>query len=487
MLYQKRNHLMKGQLFLVSFFILAFVQTSFAQETWSLEKCIEYAKSNSLAIKTAKYTVLDAQLSEKQARLQRMPFVSGRGSFGQQFGRTIDPTTNTFRNQRIGFNSWGVDANITLFDGGRIHNQVKQSELDVQAAYMSEMVQTNDLGLNIANTYLQILNAQEQLSNAEIRLDLSKNQLDRTDKLIDAGTLPANDRLDILAQIALNEQQIIQAQNAVEINYLSLYQLLELEIGKEFIIEEPEVVIPDNDGLDAIAFQNVYNTALTTQPQIQLDQLRVQSAELGVNLAKANMYPSLSLFGGLSTNWSSAAQTFSPENATFEFGDAAPVLVNGIPAEVAQLELTNAPFSDISYFDQLDQNFGQNFGISLNIPIYSRGLNKIAVERAELAILNAGLNSQRSRQTLKTEVQTAIANARAAKQTLAAAQKTVDANTRAYENSQKRFDLGSINTFDLTTAKNNLDRSEVDVVVAKYEYLFRLKIVDFYLGKELKL
>lgn len=478
---------MKGQLLLASFFILGFCQTSFTQETWSLEKCIEYAKDNSLAIKTAKYTVVDAQLSEKQARLQRMPFVSGRGSFGQQFGRTIDPTTNTFRNQRIGFNSWGVDANITLFDGGRIHNQVKQSELDVQAARMSEMVQTNDLGLNIANTYLQILNAQEQFANAEIRLNLSKEQLSRTDKLIDAGTLPANDRLDILAQIALNEQQIIQAQNAVEINYLSLYQLLELEIGKEFLVEKPAIVIPENDGLDKIAFQNVYNTALTTQPQIQLDELRVQSAELGVNLAKANMYPSLSLFGGLSTNWSSAAQTFDAENAIFDFGDGAPVLVNGIPAEVSQLELTNAPFSDVSYFDQLDQNFGQNFGISLNVPIYSRGINKIAVERAELGILNAGLNSQQNRQALKTEVQTAIANARAAKLTLAAAQKTVDANIRAYENAQKRFDLGSINTFDLTTAKNNLDSSEVDVVVAKYEYLFRLKIVDFYLGKPLKL
>lgn len=478
---------MKGKFLLAAFFVLGTFQISFAQETWSLEKCIEYAQDNSLAIKTAKYTIEDAQLSEKQARLQRMPFVDGRGTFGQQFGRTIDPTTNTFRNQRIGFNSWRIDANVTLFDGGRIHNQVKQGELDVQAARMNAEVQTNNLGLNIANTYLQILNAQEQLANAEIRLTLAQEQLDRTDKLIDAGTLPANDRLDVLAQIALNEQQIIQARNAVEINYLQLYQLLELEMGKEFIVEKPAAVIPDNDGLDAIAFQNVYNAALTTQPQIKLDELRLQSAEIGVNLAKANFYPTLSLFGGLSTNWSSAAQSFNGDKATFDFGDGVPVLVNGIPAEVSQLELTNAPFEDISYFDQLDQNFGQNFGVSLGIPIYSQGLNKIAVERAELAILNAGLNSQQNRQALKTEVQTAIANARAAKQTLAAAQKTVEATTRAYENAQKRFDLGSINTFDLTTAKNNLDTSEVDAVVAKYEYLFRLKIVDFYLGKELKL
>ncbi|MFT4760804.1 MAG: outer membrane protein [Paraglaciecola sp.] len=487
MLYQKRNHLMKGKFLLAAFFILGCFQISFAQETWSLEKCIDYAQANSLAIKTAKYTVVDAQLSEKQARLQRMPFVSGRGSFGQQFGRTIDPTTNTFRNQKIGFSSWGIDANITLFDGGRIHNQVKQGEIDVKAARMNAEVQTNDLGLNIANTYLQILNAQEQLANAEIRLNLSTKQLDRTDKLINAGTLPANDRLDILAQIARNEQQIIQAQNAVEINYLGLYQLLELEIGKEFIIEEPEMVIPGNDGLDAIEFKNVYNTALTTQPQIKLDELRLQSAEIGVNLAKANMYPSLALFGGLSSNWSSAAKSFDADAATFDFGNGTPVSVNGIPASLAQLELTNDPFNNIGYLDQLDQNFGQNFGVSLNVPIYSRGTNKINVERAELAILNAGLSSQQSRQALKTEVQTAIANARAAKQTLAAGQKTVAANTRAYENSQKRFDLGSINTFDLTTAKNNLDISEVDVVVAKYEYLFRLKIVDFYMGKALKL
>ena len=478
---------MKGQFLLVAVFIFCCFQSSFAQETWSLEKCIEYAQQNSLAIKSAKYTIEDAQLSEKQARLQRMPGVSGRGSFGQQFGRTVDPTTNAFNNQRIGFSSLGVDANVTLFDGGRIHNQVKQSEIDVQAARISELVQTNDLALNIANSYLQILNAQEQLENAKIRKTLSQEQLNRTDKLIDAGTLPANDRLDILAQLARNDQQIIQASNSVEINYLNLYQLLELQIGKEFIVQKPEVVIPDSDDLEAIAFQKIYETALTTQPQIKLDELRVQSAEVNVNLAKANMYPSLTLFGGLSTNWSSAARQFNLDNAIFDFGDANPVLVNGLPANVAQLELANSPFDNISYFDQLDQNFGQNIGLSLNIPIYSRGQNKVAVERAQLGILNAGVTAQRNRQALKTEVQTAIANARAAKQNLEAAQKTVEANTRAYENSQKRFDLGSINTFDLTTAKNNLDTSEVDVVVAKYEYLFRLKIVDYYLGKEIKL
>lgn len=478
---------MKGKFLLATFFTFCLFQSSFAQESWSLEKCIEYAQENSLAIKSAANTIKDAQLSEKQARLQRMPFVSGRGSFGQQFGRTVDPTTNDFNNQRIGFSSWGVDASVNLFDGGRIHNQVKQSEIDVKAARMSADVQTNDLALNIANSYLQILNAQEQLENAEIRKTLSNDQLKRTDRLIEAGTLPANDRLDILAQIARNDQQIIQARNNVEINYLNLYQLLELETGKEFVVEKPAVEIPQNDGLDAVAFQNVYETALTTQPQIKLDELRLQSAEINVNLAKSNMYPTLSLFGGLSSNWSSAAKRFNGDNAVFGFGSAVPVLVNNLPANVAQLELMNEPFDKISYFDQLDQNFGQNFGVSLNIPIYSRGQNKIAVERAELGILNAGLSARQNKQTLKTQVQTAIANARAAKQNLEAAQKTVAANTRAYENSQKRFDLGSINTFDLTTAKNNLDSSEIDVVVAKYEYLFRLKIVDFYLGKEIKL
>ena len=476
---------MKGQFVLLVCCIFAISQNALGQATWSLEKCIEYAQKNSLAIKSAKYVVEDAQLSEKQARLQRMPFVSGRGSFGQQFGRTIDPTTNEFNNQRIGFNSWGVDANVNLFDGGRIHNQVKQSEIDVKAARMSEQVQINDLALNVANVYLQILNADEQLTNAEIRKQLSEEQLSRTDKLIEAGTLPANDRLDILAQIARNDQQIIQARNSVEINYLNLYQLLELPSGEEFQVEKPSVTIPENDGLNELAFQNVYEVALNTQPQIKLDELRMQSAEINVNLAKANMYPSLSLFGGLSTNWSSAAKRFIADG-TFDFGDETVILVQDMQVPVRFPEL-GGQIENISYFDQLDQNFGQNFGISLNVPIYSRGQNKIAVERANLGILNAQLNSQQSRQNLKTQVQTAIANAQAAKQNLEAAQKTLEANTRAYENSQKRFDLGSINTFDLTTAKNNLDSSEVDVVVAKYEYLFRLKIVDFYLGKEIKL
>jgi len=483
--FQKLNHLMKGKLLLITLLSLFFTNFISAQATWSLQKCVEYAKENSLTIKAAQYATEDAQLLEKQARLQRMPGVSGRGSFGQQFGRTVDPTTNEFDNQRIGFNSWGIDASVNLFDGGRIHNQIKQAELDVKAARISEQVQFNNMALLIANAYLGILNAQEQLENAKTRLVLTNEQLDRTDKLIDAGTLPANDRLDVLAQIARNEQTIVQASNTLEINYLNLYQLLEIKPGAEFEIEKPEITIPTGAEVETLQPISIYQTALTNQPQIKLDELRLKSAEYNTNLAKANMYPSLSLFGGLSSNWSSVARRFIP-NGAFITGSTNPAVIDGATGTIAFFQ-PDGVVEDVSYFDQLDQNFGQNFGISLNVPIYSRGLNKIAVERAQLGILNAGLTARQNKQDLQTNVLTAITNVKAAKQNLAAAQKTVEANQRAYDNAQKRFDLGTINTFELTTAKNNLDTSEIDVVVAKYDYLFRLKIVDFYMGKELKM
>ena len=448
------------------------------------KKCIEHARENSLSLKQADYAIQDAEWLEKRAKNARLPGVSGNITGGAQFGRTIDPTTNTFRNQTIGFTNYRVDASATIYDGGRMGANIKQSKINTQAAKLDADASFNFLALSIANSYLTILNAEEQLKNAEKRFELSTEQLDRTDKLIRAGTLPKNDRLDVIAQMARDEQAIIQARNLIETNYLSLKQLLDLDPNTDVKIKIPELgkitseVNPDN-----LSFREVYASALGTQPQVEADKLRQQSSELNQDLARSGMLPTVVLFAGLDTRWSSLGKTVI---GTEDVVNNVPVIFNGQTATIG-FPGESPILGDNPYIDQLDENFGQNVGVQISVPIYSRGFNKIDEERAKIGVMNAKVQSEQTLNTLKTNVQDALAQARNAKLSQDATQKTYEAAEAAYQNAQKRFDLGAINTFDLTTARNNLDIAQRDAVVAKYEYIFRLKVLDFYQGRPIKL
>lgn len=463
------------------FVILSFSSSS--QDNWSLQKCIEYAKENSLTLKQADYQIQLAALTDRQNKMNRLPNINGSASYGYSFGLGIDPTTNTLRNQRIGFNNLGLNANMPVYQGGLINNSIKQGQYDLKSSQANAEFAFNTTALNIANAYLQILMAEEQLINAQKRLGLSEEQLEQTDKLIRAGTLPENDRLEVLAQMARDEQTIVQSQNIIDINYLNLKELMQLDPNADIKVVVPEVDFDYGVNPETYTFREVYSTAVGTQPQVIRDEMNLKSAEMGVNIARSGMLPSLFIFGGIDTRWSSASKrvvnsTLIYEDLTIRI-DENDVTV-GFPSFDTELE-------DTPYFNQLDQNLGQNVGVSLQLPIYNNSRNQINVERAKVNILNAKVQSDQTKQQLKTDVQNAIASAKAAYRTLQAAEKTVEAAAAAFQNSEKQYELGAINTFQYTTARNNLDIAEIDQTVAKYDYLFRLKVIDFYLGKELKL
>jgi len=459
--------------------------TSFAQEAWTLQKCIDHARQNNLTLRLSQIAVSNAELTELGSRKARLPNISGGGNFGYQFGLNVDPTTNDFVNTRIGFNSIRVDAGVIIYNGGRIKNTIKQSQYDLEAAKEDANTQFQNISLQMASAYLNILLSKEQVSIAQKAIEQTREQLSQIDKRINAGTVPKADRLDIVAQIARNEQLLIQAQNTVEINYLTLKNILELEPDYNLEIIIPDELMKIEETTEAYTLGTVYQQALGTQSSIKASEAKMKSAELNIPIAKAGSIPTLSAFGQLDTRWSSASRNVIGFQ-TPEFGDPTPVLIDN--------ELSNVAFpsaepilEDNPYFNQLDQNFGQAFGLSLNVPIYDNHRNKINVERAKLSILNAELDNRQAKQQLKADVQNAIAGARAARLELAASETSLEAAKAAYENAEKRYNLGAINTLDLTTAKTNLDTAELNVVSAKYDYVFRLKIIDFYLGKELKL
>ncbi len=460
-----------------------------AQERWSLEKCIQYAQQNNLNLKQAALNVKGAQLTQKGNEWSRMPNLNATVTGGMQFGRTINPVTNGFENVNAGYNTVSLSAGITLYNGGSISNSIEQSKLDVAANKADARQSANDISLNVALAYLNVLFNEDQLSNAESRRSLTQTQLEQTGKLIDAGTRPESDRLDIEAQLAQDDQAVVNRQNDVAISYLNLKQLLQLAPDYELRIVRPEVEIPNDISPDNFSLSAVYNQALTNQPSILAGELRMKSAELGVRIARANKLPLLTAFVSASTNYSNQVPDPAKleQEPTVVRNPAQPVVIDGTDAQISFFSLEGAEFGKRAYFDQFNDNFGQQAGLRLSIPIYNNGQADLAMQRAEVNKLSTELNNRQIQQQLKQDIQRAIADARAAKKALDAAQKSVDALNLSYQNTDKRFKLGAVNTFEFTTAKNNLDQAQVNLIVAKYDYLFKLKVVDFYEGKKITL
>ncbi|MEQ8706515.1 MAG: TolC family protein [Phaeodactylibacter sp.] len=453
-------------------------------QPWSLEKCIEYARQNNLNLRQAQYDIRTAELGVQENQYSRLPGLSAGARAGYQFGRTIDPTTNSFNNERIGFNSFSLDANVTLYSGGFINNSIRQGQLNTRAAKLDADATSNNIALDIAAAYLNILLSEEQLTNAKQNLKLTEDQLSQTDKLIRAGSVPANDRLDLLSQIAQNDRAIIEAENAVNIGYLNLKQLMQLGPQEDLKIVRPEFIdLPANANPQAVGLEEVYTAALQTQPQIQAADLRIESAQLSEEIAKSGFLPTLTLFASLNSNFSSAFR--SPIFETRRVPQT--VFIDGSPVTIEFESEVPVDNEQIAYTDQIDQNFGQVVGVNLNVPIYSRHTNRINQERARLSKLNAEVGRTQQRQLLEADVQRALADTRASFNSYKAAQRSVEAAETAFENAQKRFDLGAINTLEFATARNTLDQARIELIRSKYQYLFNLKTIDFYMGKALEL
>jgi outer membrane protein len=468
-------------------FLAASVAIAFplqGQNAWSLERCVEYARENSLIMKQADLSVQRSEVNLKRQKNARYPTINGSITGGAQLGRTIDPTTNSFDNNTIYFNSFGVNTGMLLYNGGRINHAIEQGKLDLEASRLEADASFNTMALNIASAYLQILLSQEQVENARRQLTQSEALLVQTDKLVQAGVLAVNERLAILAQVALNEQTLIQAQNALQSGYLVLRQLLELPPGEPFQIVRPEVVVPPMANPDGYNWQEVYVSALGTQPQIEAGDKRIASAEETYYQARSLGLPTLSVFANLNSNWSSLAKTLDGTETQFF-----PVQFRQPDGSIITFEIgQQVPrFVDNPYFNQLNGNFGQQLGLNLAVPLYNGSRARLASQEAEIGALTAKLANDQNKQRLQSDVQRAVNDAQAARRSYEAAQKALDASRMAFDNAEKRYQVGGLNTYEFSLAKTNLDTAEISFTQAKFQYLFTLKVIDFYLGRPLVL
>lgn len=442
-------------IFFAAAFLLGSSIGAHAQDTWSLLKCIDYALENNIQIKQQSLNSNYYQNELNQARSNRLPNLNAGLQNNMNFGRTLG-SDNTYLNINSNSTSGNLSANITLWNGFTLDNTIKRANLDLQASLADMDKAKNDIMLNIAAAYLEILYAQELQTVAEDVLKITQLQIDRTNKLVDAGSLAKGSLFEIEAQAAREELDVVNAQNRVQLAYLALYQLLELPSTESFKIEKP--VLPEiGANMSLINSMDIFKTSVSLMPEVKSAEYKLESSKKQLQIAKGNLYPSLS-FGGSYYNMYNNKYTYM-----------------------------TPPYGTMSFKDQFNSNQRYGFGFSLNIPIFNRFQVRNGISNAQIQVENNELQLQSTKNLLRKDIEQAYTNALAAFKRYIANQKTVVASKEAFRYTEEKFNVGMVNSVEYNQSKNNLSKAQSDLLQAKYEYIFRTKILDFYNGKKIEL
>lgn len=436
---------------------LIFIVTSLsasAQETWSLRQCIQYALDNNIQIKQQELNAEYQERQVSQARLNRFPTLNASLANNMNFGRSLT-YENTYQNVNSTQVNGYLSADVTLWNGFVLQNTIKQKELDLEASLQELEKARDDLILNITASYLEILFAEEMVQVSEAQTEVTRQQLERTGKLVDAGSLAKGALLEIEAQLAGEELQLVNNQNRVDLAYLNLYQFLELPISESFKIEKP--VFPEiretNTVINSI---DVFNNALLSRPEIKGARMRVESAKKQLAVAKGSYWPSLS-FG---------ANYYNLYNDKYTN-----------PMDQSKMTLS----------DQLKNNQRYGLGFTLSIPLFNNFQVRNSINNAVLQVQDYEYQLQTSKNILRKEIEQAYQNALAALKRFASSEKAVSSMEEAFRYTEEKFNVGMVNSVEYNQSKNNLTRAQSDLVQAKYEYIFRSKILDFYNGVPIEL
>lgn len=442
-------HFLKTTALTLAAFLLLSSSDSIAQDEWTLDRCISYALENNIQIKQSALQQESARLDKTQSLADLFPSLNASASYNANFGRSIDPVSNDFVSEQVNSNNYGIQSSVTLFNAFRLLNTFKQSQIDLLAAEYDLQGLSNDVSMNIASAFMQVMFNEELLMVAQEQMDVTAEQLDRTQKLVDAGSLPVGNLYDVQAQLASNELQVVNAENALSASLLTLKQMLNLQASENFQIKRPDTEVP-LETLEGRTVGTIYDQALNNWPQIKAREARLESARKGEKIAFATYTPSLNASGSVFTRWSDASFL-------------------GIAPD--------------PYATQLDQNLSESIGLSLSIPIFNSLRSRTSVAKSRLSTINAELQLQDQKNQLYSSVQQAYNDASASKRQFDASDKSVNAMEKAFEYAEQRYQVGMMNTLEFNTASNNLTRSKSELLRSKYDYIFKMKVLDFYQGK----
>lgn len=457
--------------------------SSDAQQAWSLKQCIDYALKNNIQIRQSQLNVDIAKLDLLQSEAAILPNLNGSASHAYNYGRTVDMYTNQFATQRVQSNNFYLSTNITVFNGFQLLNTIKQNRLNLQASKYDVDKMMNDMSLNIATAYLQILYNYELLDIAKNQVKITQQQVDRMQKIVDVGNSAKGPLLTLQAQAASEEVQVVNAQNQLDISFLTLTQMLDLDSTKGFDIEKPNIDMTNNKLL-LTEPEKIFAYAVSNQPEIKSSEIKYESAVKGLNIARSSRYPSLSFRASWGTGYSGASKKFvSAEPMGWD--------TIGITAEPIPVAVLSPSFSYLyettPFNDQIKDNENKSIGLYLSVPLFNNLRTSTGVKRAKINIQNADYNLQTAKNNLNKSVNQAYADAKAALNKYNASQKAVDAMQESFKYAEQKFEAGIMNTTDYNDSKNKLTKAKSDLLQSKYEYVFRMKILDFYLGNPITL
>lgn len=454
------------------------------QQSWSLEDCIQYAMENNIQIKQ---TVLNTEYNEnllKQSRISQIPNLNANSSYSYSWGRALDQTTYQFtEDQQIHSLSLGASSSVTLFNGFRTRNTILQNQLELMASYEDVEKIKNDISLNIAAAYLSILFNKELLAVARSQLEITGQQVERTRKMVEAGSLARGSYLEIQAQYAAEELNLINAENQLNLSLLNLQQFLHLPVDTAFDVAVPELPEPE-DEMIVIDATEVYRIAEQEMPEIRSAELSVESSEKGLRIAESGRYPSLSLSANYNSGYSDIRQKVVEVNTIQnpEIGTTA-----GGEAVYSNYPQTIPVYGSYPFFEQVRDNLSAGVGLRLSIPIFNGWQVNTSIDNARISLENARLELQNSKDNLYATIQQAYADAVAALKKFSASEQALISMEESFKYTEKRFEVGLVNTVDYNTSKNQLTATQSDLLQAKYDFIFKINILNFYKGEPITL
>ena len=473
----------------ISIFFIAILLGSFngfAQEKWDLQKCLDYATANNVVLKIAGLPQQSNQANLVQSQMQLFPTLNAGGGQGYQFGRNIDPFTNQFTNDPVRTNNFFLSTNVTLFNGFRQMNTIKQNKAILEASKYDYDQARNDMYLSLVNAYIQVIFNQELLGVARFQLENTQNQLDRVLKQIEAGSAAEVAKYDLLSQKANNEVQITNAENNLAFAILQLKQILQIPMNQPFDVVIPQIPEPSEDALVQTP-EAIWQIAEGNLPNIKSADLNIKASEIGVDIAKSNAYPTLSANAQVLSGYSSQGVIRN----VVDGGTRTQVIgfVTGSPSQTVStiLPVTNINIERNPWGSQVSENLRQSVGINLNIPIFNnlRAKNSVALSRVQLD--RNKLQAQNIRNQVRQTIEQAYNSAKAASRTYASNKIRVNSLTETFKVQEQRLQVGAGNSFDYAIARNNLNIAQSDLIRSKYDFVFRMKILDFYEGKPITL
>ncbi len=467
----------------IAFFSL---NTASAQQKWNLKTIVDYAMANNIGVKQSELQAKFAGLTYHQSKLSLYPSANFNASTSINSGSNQDPTSFGRITQTYLGAGFQLQTSADIFNFYSKRNLILANEWELKAATVNVGKIKNDIALSAANAYLQILLSIEQEKITLVQLQQTRDQLTNTRKQVDAGALPELNAVQLESQLAQDSVNYITTKGNTMQTILSLKSFMNIDAAAPFEVDVPPVESIPVEPIADLQPEYVFNQALTNQPQQLFNEYKLKAAEKNKLSARASMYPSFGAFASLGSNYNNQVrQILSAEPIFIPLGT---VNVGGTTYNVFPME----PFSNYTYGKrtfpgQISDNFRQSFGLSMSVPILNGGNLRTGYERSKLNITSLQLQKELDNQKLKQDIYSAYTAAVVALEKFTASQKAVNAAEQTYLFAGKRFNVGMLSTFDLITTQNNVLRAKLEYTINRFDYVFKIKVLEFYKGLGLKL